>query len=522
MTRRATLGAAASIALAAPRIVRAETARTLRFIPHADLASLDPVWTTADISRNHGNMIYDQLFGLDAGFRPQPQMLDGYRTDNDGLVWELTLRDGLVFHDKIPVLARDCVASVLRWGKRDSYGSALLDRTDEITASSDRMIRIRLKKPFCLLPEALAQPNCVMMPERVAKTDPNTQISDPTGSGPFRFVTDERVSGSRSVYARFEAYQPRPHGTTSFLAGPRVVHFDRAVWTFQPDPATAAAAIAKGEFDWWENPAIDLISLLHRERDLVVEVKNRMGSIGCIRFNHLYPPFDNVAIRRLVLACVDQEVFMQAVAGAEPELYRTKVGLFTPGMPMATDLGTEALTARTDFDNVRQELAAAGYKGEKVVLMGPSTVYSTHAESQVTEDLLRRMGFNVDYQSLEWGTVVQRRASKEPPDKGGWNIFITNLTSLTNVFLPAHIAIRGGQAAWFGWPNVPRLEALREDWLSAPTFEAQRQLAGEIQAQFFRDVTHVPLGQFFQPTCFNKDLIDIQPGWPVMHSVRRA
>src|ERR1700728_1799671 len=120
MTRRALLGAAA--ALAAPNIVQAEAARTLRFIPHADLASIDPIWTTADIARNHGNMVYDQLFGLDANFQPRPQMLAGFRVDDDGTTWDLTLRDGLMFHDKTPVLARDCAASVLRWAKRDAYG----------------------------------------------------------------------------------------------------------------------------------------------------------------------------------------------------------------------------------------------------------------------------------------------------------------------------------------------------------------------------------------------------------------
>ncbi len=520
MTRRALLGTTA--ALAAPAIVQAEAARTLRFIPHADLASLDPVWTTADIARNHGNMIYDQLFGLDTGFQARPQMVAGFRVEDEGKTWDLTLRDGLMFHDKTPVLARDCAASVLRWAKRDAYGSALIARSDEISAVSDNIIRIRLKKPFSLLQEALAQPNCVMMPERIAKTDPNTQITDPTGSGPFRFVPDERLPGSRSVYARFEDYVPRPDGTPSFLAGPRVVHFDRSVWTFQPDAATSAAAMAKDEFDWWENPSIDLVGLLRRDRDLVIEVKNRMGSIGCIRFNHLFPPFNNVAIRRLVLACVNQDVFMQAVAGAEPELYATKVGLFTPGMPMASTAGTEALTARTDFANVKKELAAAGYNGEKIVLLGPSTVFSTHAQSQVVDDLLRRMGFNVDYQSLEWGTVVQRRASKEPPEKGGWHIFITNLTSLTNVFLPAHIAIRGGPTGWFGWPDVPKVEALRDEWMNAPTVEAQKRLAAELQMQVFRDVTHVPLGQFFQPAAFHKSLTGIQPGWPVQHSVRRV
>lgn len=518
LSRRTFLAAAA--ALASPAIVRAEPERTLRFIPHADLASLDPMWTTADIARNHGNMVYDQLYGFDAAFVPHPQMLAGHTIEDDGTTWLLTLRDGLTFHDNTPVLARDCAASIKRWGVRDAYGSALLARVNEIAAPSDKVIRLRLKKPFTLLPEALAQPNCVIMPERVAQTDPNTQITDPTGSGPFRFVADERLSGSRSVYARFDRYVPRSDGEVSFLAGPRIVHIDRAVWTYQPDFATSAAALNNGEFDWWENPPIDLIGMLRKNPALAVEVKNKMGSIGCIRFNHLFPPFNNVAIRRLVLACVNQETFMQAVAGAEPELYNVNVGLFTPGMPMATTAGVEALVARTDFDAVKRELYAAGYNGEKIVLMGPTTVFSTHAEAQVTDDLLRRMGFNVDYQALEWGTVVQRRASKEPPERGGWHIFITNLTSLNNVFMPAQIAIRSGPNAWFGWPDAPKLEALREDWLNAATPAEQKRLAAEIQLQFFREVTYVPLGQFYQPAAYSKRLADIQPGWPVQHAVR--
>jgi peptide/nickel transport system substrate-binding protein len=516
LSRRALLAAA----LAAPAITRAEAEHTLRFIPHADLASLDPMWTTADIARNHGNMVYDQLYGFDAAFVAHPQMLAGHTVEDDGTTWVLTLRDGLIFHDNTPVLARDCAASIKRWGVRDAYGSALLARVNEIAAPSDKVIRIRLKRPFALVPEALAQPNCVIMPERIAQTDPNLQITDPTGSGPFRFVADERLSGSRSLYARFERYVPRPDGAVSFLAGPRIVHIDRAVWTYQPDFATSAAALDNGEFDWWENPPIDLVGMLRNNPALTVDVKNKMGSIGCIRFNHLFPPFNNVAIRRLVLACVNQETFMQAVAGAEPELSNVNVGLFTPGMPMASSAGVEAFTRRTDFDAVKRELYAAGYNGEKIVLMGPTSVFSTHAESQVTDDLLRRMGFNVDYQALEWGTVVQRRASKEPPEHGGWHIFITNLTSLNNVFMPAQIAIRSGPNAWFGWPDAPKLESLREDWLNAASPEEQKRLAVEIQLQFFRDVTYVPLGQFYQPAAFSKRLADIQPGWPVQHAVR--
>jgi peptide/nickel transport system substrate-binding protein len=520
--RRRSLLAAGAAALALPNIAQAQGSRVLRFMPHADPISLDPVWTTADITRNHGNMVYDQLFGVDENFQPHPQMVGGVNVSADGKTWELTLRPGLRFHDGEPVRAIDCITSIRRWWSRDSYGTVLNARTDELSAVDDKTIRFRLKQPFALLPEALAQPACVMMPERIAKTDSTVQITDPTGSGPFRFKADERVAGSRVVYEKFADYVPRPDGQTSFLAGPKVVHFDRVVWTFQPDPATAAAAMQKNEFDWLEGPSVDLITLLRRDKDLVLRIINRMGGVGCIRFNSLNPPFDNPAIRRLVMACVDQKDYAEAVSGAEPELYKTGVGLFTPGMPMATDVGVTAMAGRKDFDKVKQELTAAGYKGEKVVLLGPSTIPSLHAQSLVAADMLRRMGFNVDYLALEWGSVVQRRASKEPIDKGGWSIFITNLTSLNNVFVPAQIAIRSGPTAWFGWPDAPKLEELREAWLAAPDVPTQKRIVEQLQLQAFQDAPYVPTGFWTGFTCFNKGIKGIQNGWPVFWGVRRA
>jgi peptide/nickel transport system substrate-binding protein len=523
MQRRTLLTAGSAAVLVAPRIVKAETERTLRFIPNVDLPSVDPVSTTTLTTVLHGNTIYDQLFGLDAEFRPQPQMLAGYHADADGTLWELTLREGLLFHDNTPVLARDCVASILRWAQRDSYGSALLARTDEIAATSDTVIRIRLKRPFALLPEALAQATCLMMPERVAATDPYKQITDTTGSGPFRFLPSERIPGSRVVYARFEKYVPWGEGAMSFLAGPRLAHFDRVIWDYVPDASTAAAALAAGEYDWWSDLDIDHYDLLLRYPGLRLELKNRMGYIGGLRFNHLHKPFSALAMRRLVLACVNQQTFMEAVAGAQSELYRTNVGLCTPGTPMANQKGTEALTARTDFDAVKKELAAAGYDGETVVFIA-STVPALRAQAQVAADLLRRMGFAVDYQEQDLAAIVQRRNSKERPEKGGWNVTVTSTHYLQSVLPPANPLIRNGAAGmpgFPGWPDMPRLETLRENWLDASGPDEQKLLAAEMQVQMFLDVPYIPLGVWFQPTCHRKDIIDIQPGWPVMHSVRR-
>ena len=468
-------------------------------------------------------MVYDLLYGLDANFQPHPQMVEGHKVDNDGLVWELTLRDGLRFHDGEKVLARDCVACILRWGKRDAFGSAMMSRTAEMAARSDRVIRIRLKKPFALVPVALAQPNCVIMPERIAKTDANAQIDDPTGSGPFRFLSDERIQGSRSVYAKFDGYVPRSEGTTSFLAGPRIVHFDRVVWTFQPDPATSAAALSKGEFDWWENPPIDLVGMLRANKDLTVDVKNRMGAIGCIRFNHLYPPFDNPAIRRALLGAVDQAAAMQAVAGSDPALWRDRIGLFDPGAPLGNDAGIEVLEGPRDYAKVRRELTAAGYHGEPIVVLDPTDVSGAHALALVGADQLRQSGMDVDVQSMDAGTMFRRRDSKQPIRQGGWNVFFTFMDSTSNFTPFGNPALSGnGVDGWAGWPTSPRIEELRQAWLDASDLEAEKRICRELQLQLWQDVPYIPMGQCVQQTCYRRTLTDVPKGPPLFFGVRPA
>ena len=525
MKRRTVLKSAlaGATALAAPSLVLAEEQRLITFVPHADLVSLDPIWTTADITRNYSLAVFDTLYGYDASFRVQPQMVDGQQVSDDGKIWELTLRDGLKFHDGTPVLAKDCVASITRFCKRDPFGQALAARTDEISAPSDKVIRIRLKKPFSLLPDALGQVYCVMMPERLAMTDAMKQVTEAMGSGPFRFLADERVSGSRVAFARNADYVPRKDGKPSFNAGPKIAYIDRVVWNFIPDPATAAAALMQGEVDWWENPTIDLVPQLKRNKNLIIEVKDKTGEIGCMRFNHLYPPFDNPAVRRVVVAAIDQKEIMEVVAGAVPQIVKTDVGMFVPGTPMASTVGVEITRGPKDYEKLKKDLIAAGYKGEKVVILAASTIPSIFAEAQVASDMLSKIGMNVDFQALDWGTVVQRRASREPNDKGGWNIFYTWLGGFGNLSPAPSIGIRGaGLASWFGWPSDPKMEALRDAWFEASDSAVQKKLCDEMQAQFWINPPFAPLGMYDLPTAHHAYLQDIRDGWPQFYGVRRA
>ncbi len=521
--------AAAAAQLAMPAISQAAD-RVLKFIPQSDLAVLDPIWTTAYVTRNHAFMVWDTLYGQSGptnGFKAQPQMVDGHVVDNDGKTWTLTLRDGLLFHTGEKVLARDCVASIKRWAVRDAFGQALMQRVDSLTAKDDKTIVFTMKKPFALLPDALGHSfsnMCAMMPERVANTDPYQQIKEIVGSGPFRFVTNERVPGSFAAYQRFEHYKPREGGKADWTSGPKVAYFDRVEWHVVPDPATAANALKSGEVDWWENPTSDLIPLFPKGGDVTVTVKDPTGECMIMRPNFLYPPFDNPAVRRALLGAINQTEFMTAMMGTDESLWKVPCGYFPPGTPLANSAGLSALaTATPDYAKVKAALQAAGYKGEKVSFMASTDYPTLNALDEVAGDVLQRVGINLDYQATDWGSVVQRRASRKPPTEGGWNMFITGFTGLDLSTPAGNLPLRGnGKGAWFGWPDDPKIEALRDAWFEAPDLDAQKKIGVEIQAHAFETVPYFPLGFAYQPTAFRKTITDMLDGFVLFWNVRRS
>ena len=510
--RRSLLGVPGAAGLASPG-VRAQPAKVLRFVPRNDLDIVDPVWTSTYVTRNHGYLVYDTLYGLDESFRPRPQMVDGHTVEADETVWNLTLREGLRFHDGEPVLARDCVASIRRWAARDPLGSTLMAATEELSAPADRVIRFRLRKPFPMLPEALGKAASNMpciMPERLARTSPTTPVREVIGSGPFTFDTAERVPGARNVYKRFDGYRPRPDGVPSFTAGPKVAKLDRVEWITMPDAGTAVSALLSGEVDWFERPSGDLLGLIRRNRDVVVEISDPTGQISIMRLNHLHPPFDNPAIRRVVLNAVVQSDFMRTMMGDETALWREGIGFFAPG-PMASNAGIESLTAPRDIARSRRDLAAAGYANERVVVI-QSAASAMSGVAEVGVDLLKRIGFNVQSLPMDNAAMNQRRVRRDPPAQGGWSAFFTSFGGLDQMSPAGHLVLRGnGDDAFAGWPRSPRIEALREAWFDAPDEATQRSLCADMQRQAMLDVPYVPLGQSLDPTAYRRNVTGV-PG----------
>jgi peptide/nickel transport system substrate-binding protein len=343
------------------------------------------------------------------------------------------------------------------------------------------------------------------MPERVAKTDANTQITDPTGSGPFKFVKEEWVPGNKAVYIKNADYVPRKE-PPSWAAGGKVVKVDRVEWLYIPDSATAAAAINAGEVDWWQQLPPDLVPLLQKNKDVTVANVDPLGSLGVARFNHLQAPFNNEKARQAAMAVIDQKDVMTVLAGDEKN-WRTCYSFYTCGTPMASEAGAAPLKGKRDPAKAKALLKEAGYNGERVVLMTATDQPIVNAQAQVVAEELRQIGMNVDLQAMDWGTLITRRTVKESVDKNGWSIFFTWLVGPDMINPALNFPLRGnGEKAWFGWPTDEKLEAMRAQWMDAPDLDAQKKLAAEIQEEAFTAVPFVPTGQFIIPTAYRKGL----------------
>ncbi len=520
LNRRHMLAATAASGLARP--ARAAASRVLRFVPQAAYSSPDPVWTSAIVVATHALMVWDTLYGVDLGLTPRPQMCAGETVSADGLVWDFTLRPGLLFHDGVPVRGADCVASIRRWGQRDTLGQHLLALALEISAPDDTHLRIRLSAPFPQMLYTLGAQNCFIMPERMARTPPNQPITEFVGSGPFRFVQDEYVSGVRAVYAKFDRYAPRPE-PADFLSGGKQVHFDRVEWIIQPDPGTAASALQAGEVDWVDQPLFDLVPMLGRSPGVTVQQLDMFGLIGILGMNHLHPPLNNVKLRRALLPAIDQQEIIAAVLGEQTRYARIPVGYFTAGAPMANDAGMEALTGKRDIPLARRLVGESGYAGEPVVLMSPSDQPQMHAMAEVCASVMQKIGIAVRVDTVDWGTLLTRRASTKPPSEGGWNAFNTRNSGL-GASNPSSTSLRAnGLKAWFGWPTDPVMEKLSDDWFRAPDAAEQKRLAAAIQREAFVSVPYLPLGQWSQPTAYRSDLSGFVRGAnPLFWGVRRG
>ncbi|MGN6098817.1 MAG: ABC transporter substrate-binding protein [Bosea sp. (in: a-proteobacteria)] len=510
-----TFGAAALVAgslYAMPAF--AET--VLNAVMQAPLRTLDPILSTAQIVRTHGFMVFDTLLGMDAKYNPQPQMAD-YAVSSDKLTYTFTLRDGLKWHDGTPVKAEDCVASLKRWAANDGAGRTMMTYVASIEATSDKVLVIKLSKPFGQVLELLAKPSPVppfMMPKRLAETPTGKQVTEMIGSGPFRFVADQYRPGDQAVYVKNPDYKPRSE-PMSWTAGGKVVNVDKVVWKAMPDMQTSINALQSGDVDLIEQVTIDLLPLLKANDEIKTGAINALGSQVTSRFNHRLPPFDNLKVRQAAMYALDQEQLMQTAIG-DSQYYKLCASVYGCDVPLASDAGAKYLkgSAKERMAKAKELLKASGYDGTPVLMMQPTDLTILSTQPIVAAERLREAGFKVDVASMDWATLQSRKNGWQPVAQGGWNMFFTywGVAGIWNPTVHALLDGSGKDSAWAGWPKDARIEDLRNAYLSAATTDEQKKIAREIQQIAYDQGFYFNAGEFQSVAAWSAKLKNLQPG----------
>ena len=504
----------------------AQSARVLKFVPQANLANFDPIWGTQYVVRNASQLVWDTLYGMDSKLQAKRQMIESEDVSSDGLTWTFKLRDGLKFHDGEKVLAKDCIASIARWSVRDAMGQMLRAIQKELVAVDDRTFKWVLASPYPKMMLALGKvgtPCCFIMPERIAKTDPFKQIEDYVGSGPMKFVRADWKPGAIAAFELNKDDVPRAE-PSEWMSGGKVINFDRIEWIIMPDPATASAALQSGEIDWWENPVVDLVPLLKKNKSIMVDIADPLGNIGSFRLNHMHPPFNNLKIRQAIQIALSQQDYMQALVGTDEKLWKACPSFFTPGTALYSEDGGEVLKGKRDIEKAKALLKEGGYAGQPVTCVVAQDQPITKAFGEITADLLKKIGMTVDFVATDWGTVGQRRASKSPPGQGGWSMFHTWHAGSDTASPVGNIAIRtNGDKAWFGWPDNAEIEKEIGAWYDAKSFDEEKAIIGRVNKLGMEHVTYVPTGFFLGYQAWRSNLDGIASGpLPWFWGVKKA
>jgi peptide/nickel transport system substrate-binding protein len=514
--------AVGSILLASSGQIFAQT-KTLKIIPHANLAVLDPVWTTAYITRNHGYMVYDTLFGTNTAGKVSPQMVDKYTTSKDGKTWTFTLRAGLAFHDGAPVTADDVIASIKRWSTRDTFGQNYAGFVEKYEAVNASTFTITLKEPYGLMLEAFGKPSSnvpFIMPKRIADTPGTEQIKEVIGSGPFKFAQTDFKPGDKAIYTKNDKYQPRAEPADG-TAGGKVVHVDRVEWLFIRDPQTQLNALQAGEVDILEQPAFEQYATLKTKQDIVVHDFQPAGVQYIFRFNHLHAPFNNVKIRQAAMIALGQEQILKTQVGA-PGMYRFCKSIYPCGTPFASD-NTGIYTGTANPVLAKKMLDEAGYKGEPVVLMRPTDLAAIAKIPLVAKQQLEQAGFKVDMQQMDWGTLVARRAKKDAPGQQGWNAFMTAWVA-GDILNPITMAMMNakGDTGWFGWQNDPLTEELKGKFARSTSDIEKKKFAEQLQLRAIETASYVHLGQYNNPAAVRKGITGMLTGGQVYWNIKKS
>ncbi len=490
----------------APPPVDIEMARmggTLRAVPHGSLKSLDAQWTTVTVTANVRHHLQEGLFTLDDGLALQPQLAESWQSSPDGLTTTVKLRDGLKFHTGQDLKAGDLVGSFDKVKDVATLWKLVVTEFGGvISATDDRTLQIQVNEPTALVLDSLMTEQSfppIAVPESAYSLPQTESAPEPIGTGPFKF--ESWSPGDRWTMVRYDDYNPSAL-PTSGLAGRHVAFADRVEWIEIADQAARLAALEVGEvdlLDFFSPTLADRVFSSETVDPVVVMPGEQMG----VYLNHLKPPFDNKNVRRALQLAYPMESALKLSVGGNDALWRLCPTYYTCGTRWENTVGADNYNAQ-DIDQARQLVKDAGFEGTTVRLMAAQDMPWFPQLSLVTREVFEDIGFEVDFQAMDWATLTTRRADPEL-----WEAFHTGSGTTVTPLTKSTLTKNG----WFNryQDESGNMAELLAEFTRAKTAADQAELIGELQAQAFEDVPYVLIGEVARLFAAGKNVQGFKP-----------
>jgi peptide/nickel transport system substrate-binding protein len=446
--------------------------------------TLDSHWTTAFAAQEIGYHIYEGLFAPDSHFNSQPMLAKDYKYDEKEKAYIINLREGIKFHDGSDFDADDVIASINRWMKKSQYGQMLSRNLKELKKTGPLQVVIALKDSSPSIPMLLCYPNqqAAIYPKEVVDAAGDDQIKSFIGTGPYKL--GERKPDQYIKLVRNENYKPREEAPDG-MAGKRTAYADELMFIPTPEVSVRLDGLEAGQFDVAEQVSTDMYDRVKTSATVdPVIVKPYWWPMAV--FNKKQGIFTNPKMRQAFNAALDKGPIMKA-AFTKEDFYRLDPSLLNKEQPeWYSEVGKDVYN-QANIEKAKQLLQEAGYKGEPIRWVTTKEYDYMYKIAMVATEQLKKAGFNIDLQVVDWATLVSRRAKPEEFD----------LFSTANTFTPGPSAAGFTDPSWPGWWENPEKEKLLKE-VNTEMDPAKRKAAWEgIQKLFYQDVPIVKFGDYF-------------------------
>ena len=479
----------------------AQMGGTLRIVAAGSIQSFDPLWTTASGTGNVSNTILEGLFEYTSDYGIGPLIVESWESGDDNLSWTFKIREGIKFHDGTPLTTEQVQGTLNRQKDRapilrlvrNEFGAGEGEFENFFTIEDDLNFSIHLKEGTGLVIDALGPqgfgPRLITADWYDNYTANDSAEGPPNGTGPFIF--EEWLPGDRWSATRYEDYSPHPSPANG-TSGGHTAYVDRMVYIEVPDQTTRVAALQTREVHIVQEFPAELLSRLEADPEVALYDNPPFRLLG--HFNHVRPPFDNKLARQAMVKAYDNQKALTLATG-DPAFTRLCPSLLQCGTKWETSAGSDGFYYSQNLEEAKQLLEEAGVTGARVRLMDPADRQPAHAAAQVSREVLTALGFDVDFQVMDWATMVAQRA--RPDD---WEFFHTWSGVTVRSGPVGHLLFSELQYdAWFN--NYQDTTGMQRDIYSrlarATSEEEQIELNDEFHMHFYEDAIFLQVGEFF-------------------------